>query len=212
MRFSIITITKDNDDGFTWTDQSLKTQTFTDYEWVVIDGDKEPDNGIYDAMNKGIERAKGDYIIFMNAGDMFASPDVLETIAKYDADFIYGDSLDKKSKHHSRMQRGMFTHHQAMVYRREILKKLRYDEQYSIAADYKLTLQFINISCCICNINKVFCIFKIGGISQRNAKQGRIEQIQIRRELGIRAPFTPYRQWCAQIIKNTYLKIGVIAQ
>ena len=209
MRFSVVTITKNNPDGLARTEKSLKDQIFIDYDWIIIDGDKDPDNGIYDAMNKGIKRSKGDYVIFMNAGDIFSAPDILDIIAKYDADFIYGNSLGKQSKHYSRLPYGMITHHQAMVYRRDILKHLSYDERYPIAADYKLTLQFINLSYCILYINKVFCVFESGGVSEKNAKQGRMEQIQIRQELGIKAPFTPYRQWCGQIIKTslTYFRM-----
>jgi putative colanic acid biosynthesis glycosyltransferase len=107
----------------------------------------------------------------------------------------------KKAKHHCCIKNGMVTHHQAMVYRTKILKNLRYDERYSLAADYKLTLQFISLTHSIHYINKALCVFEMGGVSQINAKESRRQEIQIRRELGISAPFTPYRQWAAQIVK-----------
>ena len=206
MHFSVITITKNNPHGFAKTKASVAAQNFKDFEWIVVDGDKEPDNGIYDAMNKRIGRAQGDYTIFMNAGDEFAGPDVLETLSKINADFIYGDAIEKgrikKAKHISRLKYGMVTHHQAMVYRTEILKKLRYDEVYSLAADYKLTLEYIFLSHCIYYINKSICIFESGGVSQRYARESRLQEIAIRDALSIAAPLTPYRQWAAQMIKK----------
>jgi len=172
----------------------------------VVDGDIDPDNGIYDAMNKGIARANGDFVMFMNAGDVFAGENTLSKIAQYDADFIYGDAMEgghlKRAKHHSKIKSGMVTHHQSMVYRTKILKTLQFDERYRVAADYKLTLQFINLSNSIEYINSVLSIFDVGGVSQQNARLGRIEESQIRKDLGIRSTITPYRQWGTQILKN----------
>jgi len=221
MKFSIITITKNNPNGFQKTRQSIESQIYSGFEWVVIDGDVEPDNGIYDAMNKGVDRASGDYLIFMNAGDEFADDNVLSDISKYKADFIYGDSFEfgflKKSKHHSDLHKGMITHHQAMIYRRSVIGDLRYDESYPIAADYKFTIEYLKRCRSFLKLNKPICIFEVGGVSQKKAKQGRIEQIQIRNELGVVNGLTPYRQWVGQIIKKTcptgvYLKIRVISQ
>lgn len=219
-QFSIITITKNNSFGFQKTKQSIESQTFKNFEWVVIDGDVEPDNGIYDAMNKGIDRACGNYLIFMNAGDCFANEDTLSIIAEYcPADFIYGDALEesgiiKRARHHSKMERGLITHHQAMVYKHDVIQNRRYDETYKIAADYKFTAHHIIASKTCTYIPQPLCIFADGGASKIHVKQGRKEQIAIRRELKISAPFTPLRQLAAQTIKNyapqLYLKLRVI--
>ncbi|MDE6263597.1 MAG: glycosyltransferase, partial [Paramuribaculum sp.] len=101
--FSIITVTYNAADTLPPTLRSVCEQTFADFEHIIIDGaskdntveiartlgrkDKvtvysEPDNGLYDAMNKGMEKASGDYLIFLNAGDSFHSPDTLETISR----------------------------------------------------------------------------------------------------------------------------------
>jgi putative colanic acid biosynthesis glycosyltransferase len=211
MKYSIITITKNNSEGFEKTKQSIEDQTYFDFEWVVIDGDVEPDNGIYDAMNKGIDRARGDYLIFMNAGDEFTDDNTLVNISKYNADFIYGDAIEgehlKSAKHHIQIAKGMITHHQSMVYKRSVIDDLRYDEAYAIAADYKFTIEYIRRCRSFLKLDMPICIFETGGVSQQNAKQGRLEQIKIRDELGLPNALTPYRQWAGQILKTYYPKL-----
>ena len=124
MRYSIITVNFNNKEGLRRTIESVIGQTYHDFEFIVIDGgstdgsadvlrefDKditywvsEKDSGIYNGMNKGIAKATGDYLNFMNSGDCFYTPDVLERVASYntDADFIVG-----KDYHYSeRKQRG----------------------------------------------------------------------------------------------------------
>lgn len=215
MLISIITVTCNNEPGLRRTHRSVMVQNCTNYEWIVIDGassdgtveylktaqarwTSEPDRGIYDAMNKGIEKASGDYMIFMNAGDEFADGHVLGKLASLIAeknapDFIYGDALEerpgyppvlKPARSHKGISYGMFTHHQAMIYRRAAAPDLRYDLSYKIAADYKFTLQFLKR--CKTAIHAPFpvCLFESGGVSQRRTTLGRREQSRIRREEG----------------------------
>lgn len=222
--FSIITVTYQNLYGLRKTASSISKQTHTDYEWIVIDGGSrdgttdflektqskwisDPDDGIYDAMNKGISRATGDYLIFMNAGDCFAAPDILSHIAKAiehasePPDFIYGDALEerltlslirkpyyKAARSHKKWIYGMFTHHQAMLYSNDFISKndLRYDDTYPIAADYKLTLQCLRRTKKVLKIkDKAICLFEQGGVSQKHYSQGRGEQFKIREELDV---------------------------
>jgi glycosyltransferase involved in cell wall biosynthesis len=97
--FSIVTITWQNKDGLLETVESVKSQTFRDFEHVIIDGGStdgsaewlaansdsqwvsEPDRGRFDAMNKGSRLSRGEYLWFMNAGDLFGDPDVLARVA-----------------------------------------------------------------------------------------------------------------------------------
>lgn len=204
--FSIVTVTKNNLRGLGATFESVKAQSCEDYEWIVIDGlsqdgtkellpalpaqsVSEADDGIYDAMNKGIERAQGDYIIFMNAGDAFADPDILSTISKgvhaERPDFIYGDAMEtggfyKKARHHAKIDWGMMTHHQAMLYRRAAIGELRYDTALRIAADYGFTAAFLSKAKNIHYIPCAICIFEEGGVSQRQRQTGRREQYHLR--------------------------------
>ena len=114
MKVSIITINYNNDKGLSKTIESIVSQSARDYEWIVIDGGSsddsinllernkdrfsfwvsEKDNGIYNAMNKGIIHASGDYIIFMNSGDSFLHSKVLQdVIPLLDKDIVAGSVL-----------------------------------------------------------------------------------------------------------------------
>jgi glycosyltransferase involved in cell wall biosynthesis len=111
---SIVTINLNNKDGLKSTIDSVRYQSFKDYEYIVIDGastddskvciqenqdiitfwSAEPDRGIYHAMNKGIMAAKGKYLLFLNSGDFFENSNVLSNISGYlqeDTDIIYGN-------------------------------------------------------------------------------------------------------------------------
>jgi putative colanic acid biosynthesis glycosyltransferase len=156
----------------------------------------EPDRGIYDAMNKGIDRTTGDYLIFMNAGDCFAEAGTLEKISEalnsQQPDFIYGDAWGERSGQPPALKKarpagcyikGMVTHRQAMLYRRDKIGALRYDTSYKIAADYKFTAQFLRQDGAALYLNFPLCLFECGGVSQRRVRQGRNEQFRARREL-----------------------------
>src|SRR5659263_50658 len=119
MKVSIITVNLNNDDGLPKTIESILSQSFIDYEYLIIDGGStdnsldilikyanritywvsEPDKGIYNAMNKGIAHATGEWIIFMNSGDVFRNDEVLANVFKSDIEaqtqIIYGNTLVK---------------------------------------------------------------------------------------------------------------------
>lgn len=116
MKLSIITVNLNNLEGLKRTYESVVCQTFTDYEWIVIDGgstdgsrefieqhqDKfaywcsEPDKGIYNAMNKGIIHAQGEYLNFMNSGDCLACEETLARVLvpNHTEDIIYGVTVN----------------------------------------------------------------------------------------------------------------------
>lgn len=115
LKLSVITITYNDVEGFRRTVESVESQTWRGFEWIVIDGGSsdgtkvyleslnpqpdywvsEPDRGVYDAMNKGIAQAKGEYLLFMNGGDSFCNERVLEEVFNGfpDGDIVYGDAI-----------------------------------------------------------------------------------------------------------------------
>lgn len=187
--FSIVTITKDNPKGFAKTRASVEDQTFKNYEWIVIDGNKEPDSGIYNAMNKGLSRARGQYVLFLNSGDAFAGHDILDMTANQiqvkAADFLYGDSLEglhyKKSKPCKKFAKGMVTSHQSMFYKREIIGDLRFNEERKIAGDYEFTCAFLKKVQSVFYMPFAVASTENGGISQQMQSLGRKEEWAVRR-------------------------------
>lgn len=170
--FSIITVTYNAASVITPTLQSVKAQHFSDFEHLIIDGASkddtvkiaqnagieqlrvlsEPDKGLYDAMNKGLRRATGKYLIFLNAGDAFADGDTLDRLAecaKENPGIIYGQTQLVNAKREvvgmrhltapehltaDSFKRGMLVCHQAFVARKDIVRA--YDLAYRFSADY----------------------------------------------------------------------------
>ena len=213
---TVVTITYNNHIGLLATAQSLAAQKFKQFEWVIIDGDSkdqtkeilshltptpatiiiEPDNGIYDAMNKGVTHANGLYTLFLNAGDTLPFAETLGHIAKEltvnRPDFLYGDAFEfttngnhhfKAARRHEKQAWGLFTHHQSMLYKTALLKSFQYNTRYKIAADYDLTLRFLRSAQTITYLAAPLSVFEAGGLSQTQALSGRAEQFTIRRTL-----------------------------
>jgi putative colanic acid biosynthesis glycosyltransferase len=164
----------------------------------------QPDGGIYDAMNCGMAAAAGDYLLFLNAGDTLPDSDTLAFIASAAEragrpDLVYGNSwersrdgriLEKRARRHRAAWTGMFTHHQAILYRRAILDGLAYDTRYRIGADYALTLDVLarigtspgqDRDTRILRLDHPVCVYAPAGRSARLAAEGRRDQFMIRR-------------------------------
>lgn len=169
MKLSIITINRNNAAGLRKTIESVVSQTFTNFEYIVIDGAStddsvdvikkyaeritywvsEPDTGIYNAMNKGILKASGEYLLFLNSGDWLCN-DVLDKILKNDrySDIIYGNVFvfnEEKiweMKYPFVLSLSFFYFggnicHQGTFIKREFLIEIGgYDECFRICADY----------------------------------------------------------------------------
>ena len=208
MKISIITINYNNLAGLQETYRSIIAQTYKDYEWIVIDGgsnqgDKaflaehekdlaywcsEPDNGVYNAQNKGIVHAKGEYLIFMNSGDTFYDPDVLHHVfsQKQTADIIYGDWIQRfeDGREITMNAPHVFSFHfiyndnichQAIFIKNEVLKKSPYDESLKYYADWAKWIELSLQKYTFLYVPYTICYFMMGGLSQNmNALQ--IEQ------------------------------------
>lgn len=182
MKLSVITINWNDKVGLEKTMQSVVSQTYSDYEYIVIDGastdgsldiihqyrdqiDKwtsEPDSGIYNAMNKGIQQAEGEYYYFLNSGDFLASEYVFEEIFREERNesFICGNifwekngQLTKDEEYKNRdwvfslydIYSG-FLSHQAFFIKKTMFDKYGlYDERLKIMSDWKLFFIAIGI-------------------------------------------------------------------
>lgn len=195
MRYSIITINFNNREGLKYTIESVKNQTFKDFEFIIIDGGStdgsvevikqhanyltywlsEKDDGVYHAMNKGVTQAHGDYLIFMNSGDCFHSSDILTEVADYQEDIICGKVLKGNSTKPSGHNKPTITlvdlmrrslPHQAMFIKRELMSKHPYDENYKIMSDWKFCIEAIIFdNCSFRNSDIIVADYDISGIS-----------------------------------------------
>jgi glycosyltransferase involved in cell wall biosynthesis len=197
---SVITVVFNRKDDLRNTINSISHQSFKNFEFIVIDGGSkdgtvdiihenssvindwisEPDRGIYDAMNKGVSGAKGDWIIFMNAGDLFYDNDVLDffskkllqyseaTVVYGDAEIVEGEKVHVQYQYDRHLDLTKSIIHQSMFIRREFLVKNPYDLRYKVMADYDNLLSVSAISPQKCrHIDKVVCRYDKTGISSR---------------------------------------------
>ncbi len=208
MKISVITATYNAQASVAEALESVLSQSHPDVELIVIDGDSkdftmrvleryainqlvsEPDNGIYDALNKGIKRATGDVVGFLHADDLFACIDVLANVAKAfenpEVDAVYGD-LEYVSKENTKrvvrvwdsgifslkkLKRGWMPPHPTLYLRRAWYERLgAFDTQYRIAADYDFMLRFLsqpNIK--VVYLPDVFVKMRVGGESNKSLK------------------------------------------
>ena len=220
IKISIVTIVYNGESYVERTIKSVIYQTYKNIEYILIDGAStdgtmkivecnreyfhtiisEPDKGIYNAMNKGLRLASGDYVIFMNAGDRLASDDVLEKVVASVGnesqlpDLIYGNyremgesALEKviPCYSHERAWYGMFASHQSIFYRLGILRdnNITFDETYKVAADYKLTLQTVITGKKFLKLPFCISAFDVSGVSCKNQDLGLYEADRVRKEV-----------------------------
>ncbi len=218
MKLSIITICY-NEKDIEKTCQSIASQTWQDFEWIVIDGGSEKwctsilekykskmayyisekDKGIYNAMNKGILQAKGEYLSFMNAGDCYHDEMVLFDVFNnnsFSDDIIYGKEcrllkdgtsfvIGKKNDFKSALSwqyKYYLLRHQASFIKRELFDKFGlYDLQYKSASDFEMFFRvlYINNGSSVF-YNRVISIFKVfDGMSSETGNIGKEECMHI---------------------------------
>jgi putative colanic acid biosynthesis glycosyltransferase len=244
VRFSVITIALNDLVGLRATKTSIDAQTLSDFEWIVVDGGSidgtleylrqldqpncrwtsEPDDGLYYAMNKGLERATGEYAIFMNSGDRLAGKDVLARADKLlaqseqPADLLFGDAYEetasgklllKPARSVDAIKRGMFTHHQAMMYARKAIGSMRYDCRFRMAADYHFTCRLLSRGARSLYVGFPICIFQRAGFSESHAEIGRREGLAVQKEvlrLGpVRRTYN-HASFLASALMRTYMR------
>lgn len=177
MKLSIITINYNNLEGLRKTICSVVSQSWRDFEWIVVDGGStdgsreliedyaakgcfawwcsEPDKGVYNAMNKGIRHAQGEYLNFMNSGDCFHSDNILKFVFSKDrlCDVLYGDVVYVESSG-KRMLRAKnpltlshlyfsTIYHQSSFIKKTVFGSSGYDESLRIVSDWSKWLELV---------------------------------------------------------------------
>ena len=199
MKLSVITINYNNAEGLRNTVKSVLNQAYKDFEYIIIDGGStdgsadiikeyqdrisywvsEPDKGVYNAMNKAVCHAKGNYCIFINSGDSFYDDYVLEKVfsSELTEDFVCGNwekngTISKSPNEMTAFY--MFNDsicHQATFIKTELLKSQPYDESLKLVSDWKH--MFINIvinNAAYRKVDVTICSYDTTGISSVNWK------------------------------------------
>lgn len=208
---TVITVCRNHAKGLEKTIQSVESQTWQEKEFLVIDGAStdgtmevirqhegsitqwisEPDLGIYDAMNKGVRLAQGQWIIFMNAGDTFASADTLQRVFQepQEADVIYGDVIKgenvKKAEAPHNAHRMFFCHQSAFV-RTSCLKAFPFDTSHRMSADFKQIKQLYLAGKNFKQLDFPIAVFDTLGISNTSRSKGLRDNISVIREVDSR--------------------------
>jgi len=213
-KLSVITIVYNNARDIERTVLSVLNQTYTNIEYIVIDGAStdgtleilknyaprisklisENDKGIYDAMNKGLALAGGDYVLFMNSGDEIYSSDTVEKVfaSGPDADIYYGETEMYDEGWNSLGQRrhrtpnnfnwkdfrfGMSISHQAIYIRRSLTEP--YDILYKLSSDIDWILKAAKKAKKIVNAKMYVAKYLVGGMSKKRHRQSLIERFHI---------------------------------
>ena len=216
-KYTIITINYNNGKELRRTIESVINQTFRDVEYIIIDGGStddsvdiikqyaehidfwisERDRGVYNAMNKGLKRAHGEFVIFMNSGDSFYSPNVIEEIDRQisDTDILFGNVCDSASgKVYGGIKAGSevtfltlkkeILCHQGTFYRRAIFERHPYDESLKLIADWKVNVQAIVFdNCKVKVVDTIIANYDVTGMSSTQSKLHAEERQKVMSEL-----------------------------
>jgi len=211
---SVITIVYNNVKDIERTMLSVLGQTYPAIEYIMVDGlsndgtldvigkykDRiakfisEKDEGIYDAMNKGLALATGDYVIFMNSGDEFFDTETVTAVfaSASDADIYYGETemIDDAGQNLGQRRHkapkqftwkgfnlGMSISHQAIYIKRSLIEP--YDRRYQLSADIDWIIRAAKKAKKIVNVNRYVAKYLVGGMSKTKHRQSLIERFDI---------------------------------
>lgn len=216
-KFSVITVTYNAESVLEDTILSVISQTYHHVEYIIVDGASkdgtlsiinrykdritkvisEPDKGLYDAMNKGIRQATGDYLCFLNAGDSFHEDNTLQQIVhtiteKELPDVLYGETaLVNNKRHFLRMRRlstpevltwksfkqGMLVCHQAFFAKTSLTEP--YDLQYRFSADFDWCIRVMKKARTLHNTHLTIIDYLEEGMTTQNRKASLKERFRI---------------------------------
>ena len=237
-KFSIITVTYNAGKVLEDTIQSVVFQTYRNVEYIIVDGGStdntldvvhkyqerickvisEPDKGLYDAMNKGIRMATGDYLCFLNAGDELHENETLQKIVytlkgKELPDVIYGETaiVDEEGHflhmrrlstpehlHWKSFKEGMLVCHQAFFARRELGLANPYDLRYRFSADFDWCIRIMKQSKNLHNTHLTLIDYLNEGMTTQNHKASLKERFRI---------MTKHYGWISTILHHGWFVI-----
>ena len=241
---SIVTISYNAAAEIEKTIQSVLTQTYTDYEYVFIDGASkdrtveiiesyreafeakgityrvysEPDKGIYDAMNKGIDKTCGEWTLMLNAGDVFVDASVLMDVFDgigYDADVVYGNTVFQETckgityykrvpaRSLNRFDEGMTFCHQSVFVRSEVLKKYPFDMSFKIVADFDQFTRMLRDGVPFAHIDTYVSVFDGSGVSMQKPEATLQEYDRVRKHEGV----TPKRKFVVKVFMGVKYRL-----
>lgn len=201
LKISVVTVCYNEKNTIRETVESVLAQKYDDYEYIIMDGAStdgtldiikeyadnpkmkymsEPDTGLFNAMNKSLTLVSGQYVIFMNSGDLFLDENVLADVAPYlREDIVYGDVL-RRTKEGSYIQKYKGTHwerirmmlcglafcHQTQFTKTEVMKRYGFREDHKITADFDFVVRALSDKRSFKHVDRVICSFDHdGGIS-----------------------------------------------
>lgn len=239
MRLSIITINLNNKVGLLRTCKSVAGQTCRNFDWIIIDGGSsdgsqeviseykkylsyavsEHDKGIYNAMNKGIDKATGNYCLFLNSGDWFYNSqvvaDLYRAIQGINTTFIFGRMCCVASDGYSTFYKlpqhisGFYLFkgvlpHQSTLTRTDVLKRFHYKEGYRIVSDWLFAVeQILKYGASASHVDVVVSNYMLDGISSTDYAQTAAERERGFIEIMGLTVFEDYRRLC---FGDTYLE------
>lgn len=254
---TLITVTYNAQDTLERTLRSVEAQTYTRIEHLIIDGCssdgtmglvqryvernaqprqrnirlvREPDKGLYDAMNKGIALAEGEYLAFLNAGDLLHAPDTIERmVALIDWDktqknyaVVYGetDLVDHEGRfvRHRRLQappiltsdsfrQGMLVCHQSFYVRTDLARTQPYDLAYRYSADYDWCVRILKLAekRHLRNLNTglVLTDYLNEGLTTQNHRKSLVERLRL---------MAKHYGWCTALVMHFFFVLRAIAK
>ncbi|MBO3116691.1 glycosyltransferase [Winogradskyella sp. DF17] len=221
MKLSIITINYNNAIGLKKTMESIASQSWRDFEHIVIDGNSsdhssdivksfnypqlsylsEADSGIYNAMNKGIDKASGKYLLFLNSGDTLENPEVLDKVNPYFAEdysvlsghIIFDEPNGKRLREHPEKMTfsylvGNAVSHPSTFIKRDLFQKYgKYNERFKIVSDWAFFLKVLGLNDeSYLKLPETITVFDVDGVS---TQKDNLEKIYKERNEVLKAYF-----------------------
>jgi glycosyltransferase involved in cell wall biosynthesis len=235
---TVVTVVRNGGHLLERTIQSVLEQSYDNIEYIIIDGAStdgtidtirnyehslaywisEPDKGLYDAMNKGAGLSSGDWVNFMNAGDVFYRPDSVQTVmnGKDDhADLVYGHcqmifdqkfSVIWKTKKVTDLWKGMICRHQSLFTKTSVFKKISFDLQFKIGADFAFIFSCYQYGYRFHNLDLVVASVALGGLSDVNIVLAMQENLRAVMQFSATMKVKLYYSW---VIALTYMKLHI---